>query len=125
MSAAHIAPKRSASVSGPSADATTRRIPVDVLVPNQKGQFVAHTLARAQMPLGEVASARVLPATALCRDGDFVFVHSAGALKKVAVQVLERRRDEIVVRADEALAHVVDRPSSALADGARVSLKKP
>ena len=107
-----------------SADATTRRIPVDVLVPNKDGQFVAHTLARAQLPLGEAGAARVVPASALLsREGDFVFVLDGAALKKVPVQVLERRATEVVVRAEAALDKVVDRPSSALADGTRVSVK--
>jgi RND family efflux transporter MFP subunit len=42
----------------PSADANTRRIPVEIAVPNRDHRFVAHTLARAVLPLGDEQLAR-------------------------------------------------------------------
>lgn len=109
----------------PSADAATRRIPVEIAVPNANGRFVAHTLARAVLQLGDTGEAQVVPASALSStNGDHVFVVDAvGAVKRVEVTVLERSAREVVVRAAAPLAKVVDYPTPDLTDGTRVSVK--
>lgn len=109
----------------PSADPTTRRIPVDVLVPNKDGRFVANTLARVILPLGEAQEAQVIPATALSSSGgDHVFVvASSGELHRMAVQVLDRGAREVVVKAAAPLEKVVEYHSPSLAEGTRVSVK--
>ncbi|NBD10495.1 MULTISPECIES: efflux RND transporter periplasmic adaptor subunit [Corallococcus] len=108
----------------PSADPTTRRIPVELTVPNADGRFVAHTLARAVLKLGEARDAQLLPTTALSSsNGDHVLIVSDGALQRVDVQVLERRDREVVVRAASALLQVVDFPTPSLSPGTRVSVK--
>ncbi|XXF77514.1 efflux RND transporter periplasmic adaptor subunit [Myxococcaceae bacterium GXIMD 01537] len=109
----------------PSADPSTRRIPVELAVPNADGRFVAHTLGRAVLPLGDTGDAQVVPASALSSsNGDHVFVVDAGgAVRRVDVTVLERRPREVVVRAATALDKVVDYPTPGLSDGARVSVK--
>ncbi|NPC75943.1 efflux RND transporter periplasmic adaptor subunit [Corallococcus exiguus] len=108
----------------PSADPTTRRIPVEIAVPNADGRFVAHTLARAMLKLGETQDAQALPTTALSSsNGDHVLVVSDGSLQRVDVQVLERRDREVVVRAATALQQVVDFPTPSLTPGTRVSVK--
>jgi RND family efflux transporter MFP subunit len=109
----------------PSADPATRRIPVDVIVPNKDGRFVANTLARVILPLGEAQDAQVIPATALSSSGgDHVFVvASSGELHRTAVQVLERGAREVVVKAAAPLEKVVEYHSPSLAEGTRVSVK--
>ena len=109
----------------PSADPATRRIPVDVLVPNKDGRFVANTLARVILPLGEAREAQVIPATALSSSGgDHVFVVTpTGEVHRVAVQVLERQAREVVVKASTPLDKVVEYHSPSLAEGTRVSVK--
>jgi RND family efflux transporter MFP subunit len=109
----------------PSADPATRRIPVDVLVPNKDGRFVANTLARVILPLGEAREAQVIPATALSSSGgDHVFVvATSGEVHRVAVQVLERQAREVVVKASARLDKVVEYHSPSLAEGTRVSVK--
>jgi RND family efflux transporter MFP subunit len=109
----------------PSADAATRRIPVDVLVPNKDGRFVANTLARVVLPLGEAQEAQALPTSALTSTGgDHVFVVAAsGELRRVDVQVLERGVREVVVKAAAPLDKVVEFPTAALSEGTRVSVK--
>ncbi|RKH15230.1 efflux RND transporter periplasmic adaptor subunit [Corallococcus sp. CA053C] len=108
----------------PSADPTTRRVPVEISVPNADGRFVAHTLARAMLKLGDMKDAQVLPTTALSSsNGDHVLVVNGGALQRVDVQVLERRDREVVVLAPSALQQVVDYPTPAMSPGSRVSVK--
>jgi RND family efflux transporter MFP subunit len=109
----------------PSADPATRRIPVDVLVPNKDGRFVANTLARVILPLGEAQDAQVIPSTALSSSGgDHVFVvATTGEVHRVAVQVLERGTREVVVKASAPLDKVVEYHSPSLAEGTRVSVK--
>jgi RND family efflux transporter MFP subunit len=108
-----------------SADPATRRIPVDIAVPNKDGRFVANTLARVILPLGEAQEAQVVPSTALASlGGDHVFVvSSSGEVRRVGVQVLERRTREVVVKASTPLDKVVEFPTPALAEGTRVSVK--
>ncbi|CAM4168181.1 efflux RND transporter periplasmic adaptor subunit [Corallococcus sp. ZKHCc1 1396] len=108
----------------PSADPATRRVPVEIAVPNADGRFVAHTLARAMLKLGELREAQVLPMTALSSsNGDHVLVVDDGALRRVDVQVLERRDREVVVLAASVLQQVVDYPTPAMSPGTRVSVK--
>jgi RND family efflux transporter MFP subunit len=109
----------------PSADPATRRIPVEIAVPNTDGRFVAHTLARAMLALGGQQDAQVLPASALSSaNGDHVYVvSSAGEVRRVDVQVIERRSREVVVKAATALDKVIDYPTAGLQDGTRVSVK--
>jgi len=109
----------------PSADPATRRIPVELSVPNEDGRFVAHTLARAILPLGEAQEAQVVPSTALVATGGehVLVVASSGELRRVDVQVLERRTREVVVKAASPLDKVVEYPTPALAEGGRVSVK--
>jgi RND family efflux transporter MFP subunit len=108
----------------PSADPATHRVPVEISVPNSDGRFVANTLARAVLPLGDAHAALAIPATALgTTGGEHVFVvTAAGALRKVPVNVLERGAKEVIVAAPELLDEVVDYPTSALVEGTRVSV---
>jgi RND family efflux transporter MFP subunit len=113
------------SVILPSADPATRRIPVEIAVPNADGRFVAHTLARAVLAMGEQQQVQVLPASALSSaNGDHVYVVSpAGEVRRVEVQVIERRAREVVVKAATPLDKVIDYPTAGIQDGARVSVK--
>lgn len=107
----------------PSADPQTRRVPVEVSVPNPKGDFVANTLARVVLPVGETRHAFIIASTALLSaGGDHVYaVTGDGTLKKVFVNVLERRGFEIVVAAPEPLDQLVDYPTGALVEGTKVT----
>lgn len=106
-----------------SADPATRRIPVEITVPNAGGRFVANTLARATLPLGEERPAYLIPSTALgTTGGEHVFtVDAGGALKRVPVTVLERTATQTTVTTPEPLREVVDFPTSALVEGTRVT----
>jgi membrane fusion protein, multidrug efflux system len=108
-----------------SADAATRRIPVDILVPNKDGRFVANTLARVILPMGETQEAQSIPVSALSSSGgDHVLVvGSSGEVRRVDVQVLERRMREVVVKAAAPLDKVVEFPTPSLSEGTRVSVK--
>jgi RND family efflux transporter MFP subunit len=112
------------SVILPSADPATRRIPVEIAVPNADGRFVAHTLARAVLSMGEQQDMQVLPASALSSaNGDHVYVvEPSGAARRVEVQVIERRAREVVVKAATALNKVIDYPAAGLQDGTQVSV---
>ena len=109
----------------PSADAATRRIPVEIVVPNAEARFTAHTLARASLPLGQPEPALELPASALTSTGgDHVYaVASSGEVKRIAVQVVDRGAQKVVVKTAEPLSRVVDYPATDLADGAKVSVR--
>ena len=110
----------------PSADAATRRVPVEITVPNPRGLFTAHTLGRATLLLGEAENAVALPSSALASDGgaDHVFsVGQHGEVRRIPVQVLDRGAREVVVRAQQQLTRVIDYPSSDLADGAQVVVR--
>ena len=108
----------------PSADPATRRVPVELAVPNPEGRFVAHTLARAVLPMGEAQAAQVVPGSALSsNNGDHVFVVSGGEVRRVDVQVLERREREVVVVTPAPLESVIDYPTPGLSQGTRVSVK--
>jgi membrane fusion protein, multidrug efflux system len=109
----------------PSADLATRRVPVEIAVPNADGRFVAHTLARAVLAMGEEQQVQVVPSSALATaNGDHVFVvSSAGEVRRVEVQVIERRPQEVLLKAATVLDKVVNHPLSGLQDGTRVSVK--
>jgi RND family efflux transporter MFP subunit len=107
----------------PSADPQTRRVPVEVSVPNAAGAFLANTLARVVFPVGEAQHASVIASTALnSTGGDHVYaVLSDGTLKKIFVTVVERRASEIVVSSPEPLDTIVDYPTTALVEGTKVT----
>lgn len=107
----------------PSADPQTRRLPVEILVPNADGRFVANTMARATFTVGGARKAYRIPATALgSTGGEHVFALSSdGVARRVSVAVAERGPKEVTVLSHENLGELVDYPTSALADGARVS----
>jgi hypothetical protein len=109
----------------PSADPATRRIPVEITVPNKEGRFTAHTLARAVLPMGSAEDALSLPASALSsQGGDHVYViDGAFEVRRVAVQVIDRGVQQVVVRAAQAIDKVVDYPAADLVDGAKVSVR--
>jgi RND family efflux transporter MFP subunit len=109
----------------PSADPATRRIPVEIEVPNQDDHFVAHTLAKADLDLGADQEAQSIPATALASSGgDHVFSIAAdGQIHRVPVEVVQRGAQEVLVRAASPLERIVDYPSADLTDGAKVSVK--
>lgn len=107
----------------PSADPQTHRVPIEVLVPNTDGRFVANTLAKLSLTVGESKSAVVIPATALGNSGgDHVFTLDAqGALKRIAVTVMERSSNSVTVVPESPVTQVVDYPTAALQDGARAT----
>ncbi len=108
----------------PSADPATRRIPVELVVPNKGARFTAHTLARAVLPMGSVEEALSLPASALSsQGGDHVYVVAGESVRRIPVQVLERGAQKIVVKATQPIDQVVNYPAPDLQDGARVSVK--
>jgi hypothetical protein len=109
----------------PSADPATRRIPVEITVPNKEGRFTAHTLARAVLPMGSAEDALTLPASALSsQGGDHVYViDGASEVRRVAVQVIDRGVQQVVVRAAQPIEKVVDYPAPDLVDGAKVSVR--
>jgi RND family efflux transporter MFP subunit len=109
----------------PSADAVTRRIPVEIQVPNKDGRLTAHTLGRAVLSLGSEEDALALPASALSsQGGDHVYaVNGASEVRRVPVEVLDRGREQVVVRVREPLTSVVDYPAPDLKDGTRVSVR--
>ena len=108
----------------PSADPATRRIPVEVVVPNRDARFTAHTLARAILPMGSVEDAISIPASALSsQGGDHVYTLADGEIRRVAVQVIERGVYQILLKSSQPLDKVVDYPAPDLQDGAKVSVK--
>jgi len=109
----------------PSADAATRRIPVEIVVPNAQARFTAHTLARATLPLGEPEPALELPASALASTGgDHVYaVAGSGEVKRIPVQVVDRGAQKVVVKSSEPFSRIVDYPATDLVDGTKVSVR--
>lgn len=106
-----------------SADPQSRRVPVEVTVPNRDGRFLANGLARVTFPSSEAKVAYVVPTTALgTTGGEHVFsVDAKGEVKKVPVTVLERTPKQLVLSAPEPLRDVVDYPSPTLTDGTKVT----
>ena len=107
----------------PSADPQTRRVPLEIFVPNGDGRFVANTLARVSINLGEPKPAILIPSTALgTSGGDHVFaVDEAGVLKRVPVKVMERGNTTLTVTTETPVSQVVDYPTRALVEGTRVT----
>jgi RND family efflux transporter MFP subunit len=108
----------------PSADAATRRIPVEIVVPNEDWRFTAHTLGRAVLPMGASEDVLTAPASALLsQGGDHVYAVVTDEVKRVPVQVIERGAQQVVFKAAQPVEKVVDYPAPDLQDGARVSVK--
>ena len=108
----------------PSADSSTRRIPVEIVVPNKDSRFTAHTLGRAVLPMGAEEDALAAPASVLTsQGGDHVYALTADEVKRVPVQVIERGAASVVFRAQQPLSKVVDYPAPDLQDGAKVAVK--
>jgi RND family efflux transporter MFP subunit len=107
----------------PSADPQTRRLPIEVLVPNADGRFIANTLARVTIPLGEAKNAIVVPATALgTSGGEHVFtVDGSGVLRRVGVKVLERGANSVTLVPQSAVSEVLDYPTASLVEGTKVT----
>ncbi|MBL9037168.1 MAG: efflux RND transporter periplasmic adaptor subunit [Archangium sp.] len=107
----------------PSADPQTRRVPIEVTVPNADGRFTANTLARVSLPAGEAQAAVVLPSTAVSAlGGDHLFtVDASGTLKRVSIRIIERRPTEVVVVPATPVESAVDYPSGALVEGTKVT----
>jgi RND family efflux transporter MFP subunit len=103
----------------PTADPQTHRVPVEITVPNADGRFVANTLAKVTLAVGEGRQAVMIPSTALgTTGGDHVFAVQGNALKRVAVSVMERASSTVTVVPDVPVTQVVDYPTGALVDGA-------
>ncbi len=109
-----------------SADPATRRIPVEISVPNPDGRFVANTLARAVLPMGGAQQAYAIVSTALgVNGGDHVWaVGPDRQIKRVPVKVLERTPKEVVISAPEAIEQIIDYPTSALVEGTKVTASR-
>ena len=108
----------------PSADAATRRIPVELVVPNKGARFTAHTLARAVLPMGSAEDAVSVASSALSsQGGDHVYVVAGESVRRIPVQVLERGAQLVVLKASQPVDQVVNYPAPDLVDGARVSVK--
>ncbi len=108
----------------PSADAATRRIPVELVVPNRDARFTAHTLARAVLPMGSAEDAVSVASSALSsQGGDHVYVIAGEAVRRIPVLVLERGAQQVVLKASQPMDQVVNYPAPDLVDGARVSVK--
>ena len=107
----------------PSADPQTRRVPLEITVPNTDGRFVANTLARVTISLGEPKPAIMIPSTALgTAGGEHVFaVDESGAIHRVPVKVMERGNTTVTVTTSVPVTQVVDYPTSALVEGTRVT----
>jgi len=107
----------------PSADPQTRRVPLEITVPNSDGRFMANTLARVFISLGEPRPAVVIPSTALgTTGGEHVFsVDESGSLRRVAVKVMERGNTTVTITTQSPVTQVVDYPTSALIDGTKIT----
>lgn len=108
----------------PSADPATRRIPIEITVPNPGNRFVANSLARATLPIGQSRLSYVIPASALgSAGGEHVFAIENGVLKRVPVTVVTRSPTEVTVTAAEPLKDLVDYPTSALVEGTTITAR--
>lgn len=108
----------------PSADASTRRIPVEIVVPNKDSKFTAHTLGRAVLAMGASEEALSAPSSCLSsQGGDHVFALADGQVKRVPVQVIERGAQQVIFKASQPVEKLVDYPAQDLQDGAKVSVK--
>lgn len=73
-----------------SLDTTTRRAPVEVLLPNTDGRLVAHAIVRASVLVGEPVPALRIPATSRRPNGTVLIVDETG---HVVSRVVEARGD--------------------------------
>jgi hypothetical protein len=74
--------------------------------------------------MGAAEEALAMPSSALSsQGGDHVYVLNDGEVRRVAVQVLDRGAQQVVVKASQRLVKVVDYPAPDLVDGAKVSVK--
>lgn len=69
-----------------SLDPTTRRAPVEVLVPNGDGALVAHAIVRARVMVGEPMPAWRIPATARRPNGTVLVVDADGTVRSRAIE---------------------------------------
>ena len=105
----------------PSADPVTRRIPVEISVPNKDARFLANSLASVRLPLGKTVEAQIIPTTALARiGGEHVLAVEAGKTRRVAVRVIGTEGDEVTIVASEPISKLVNHPSPQLKDGTPV-----
>jgi RND family efflux transporter MFP subunit len=109
----------------PSADPQSRRIPVEITVPNKDGRFVANTLARVTFSMGDAQQAFIVPATALgSSGGEFVMAVQGNAVRRVGVTVTQRGAKEVTVLSTEPLREVVDYPTPGLKDGMQITRRE-
>jgi len=109
----------------PSADPQSRRIPVEITVPNKDARFVANTLARVTFPLGAAQQAFLVPATALgSTGGEFVLAVNGDQVRRVRVTVTQRGAKECTVLAAEPLREIVDYPTPGLSDGMKIARRE-
>jgi hypothetical protein len=74
--------------------------------------------------MGSPEDALSVPASALSsQGGDHVYVINGGEVRRVAVQVIDRGVQQVVVRAQQPIDKVVDYPAPDLVDGAKVSVR--
>lgn len=109
----------------PVADAQTRRIPIEILVPNLDRAFVANTMARVKFPVSKAKAAYRVPNSAISyAGGEHVFeVDAQSVLRRIDVQVLERSSNDVTVQSPKPLTQIVDLPTGAFSDGMPVKLK--
>lgn len=109
----------------PVADAQTRRIPIEIFVPNLNRAFVANTMARVRFPLGKPKTGYRVPNSAMSYSGgEHVFeVDGQNTLRRIDVQVLERSGSEVTVQSPKPLTQLVDLPTGAFSDGMPVKVK--
>ena len=99
----------------PALDPATRRIPVEIRIDAPPPSLRSHAFARVKIEAGEDAPAVAVPVGALVARPEFcVFVQDGVTPKKVAVEVLRRDPDRVIVHAvglDAGMTVVVDPPN--------------
>ncbi len=104
-----------------SLDATTRRAPVEVLVPNESGSLIAHAIVRARVIVGEPVPAYRIPATARRPNGTVLVVDGESRVVSRAVEAQADLEGHWLVTSGLSEAdHVVVRPATTR-EGALVS----
>ncbi|MBA2320034.1 MAG: HlyD family efflux transporter periplasmic adaptor subunit [Deltaproteobacteria bacterium] len=87
----------------PSLDPATRRLPVEVRIPDPPPSLRAHGLARAVITAGQEESVWAIPQGALVARPDFsvlVVADPASAPTRIPVSVLHRDEERVLVRGD-------------------------
>ncbi|MBX7194354.1 MAG: efflux RND transporter periplasmic adaptor subunit [Sandaracinaceae bacterium] len=69
-----------------SLDASSRRAPAEVVIPNAEGRLVAHALVRARVATGSPVPAVRVPASARRSDGNVLVVTAAGLVESRRVE---------------------------------------